>query len=69
MLLVVELVKDEERFRRQARHLTEKCPRRTRAVKKLEQKGRAPVCPPRSGRTGESALEKAEVQGRPSYRS
>ena len=34
---VAESVKDEERFRRQPHHLTEKCPRRTRAVKKLYQ--------------------------------
>ena len=38
--IVVEPVKDEKRFQRQTHHLTEEYPRWTRAVKKLEQKGR-----------------------------
>ena len=41
MLLVVEPVKDEERFQRQTHHLTEKIPSADKGSQKLEQKGRA----------------------------
>ena len=41
--IAVEPVKDEERFQRQPPSLDRKYPRRTRAVKKSEQKGRGPA--------------------------